>query len=57
MNRQEKQQLRMPDQFWEDWMLAVAGLKCEVEILPETLKRWDKEVAAWHDENDGKETV
>lgn len=57
MNRQEKQQLRMPDQFWEDWMLAVAGLKCEVEILQETLERWEKEVAAWHDDNDGKETV
>ena len=47
MNKQEKQQLRMPDQFWEDWMLAVAGLRGEVEILPETLERWRRERATF----------
>lgn len=52
MNKQEKQQLRMPDQFWEDWMLAVAGLRCEVEILPETRERWRREIHDWRDEHD-----
>ena len=48
MNRQEKQQLRMPDQFWEDWMLAVAGLRGEVEILPETLEKWAIDVLVFN---------
>ena len=30
--------------FWREWMLAVAGIKGEIEILPETLNRWKKEV-------------
>lgn len=31
-------------EFWREWMLVVACLRGEVEVLPETLKRWRKEV-------------
>lgn len=36
--------------FWRDWMLAVAVLKGEVELLPETLKQWEQDVKEAKDE-------
>lgn len=58
MNTPRTKEVRMTaSPMWDDWELATAGLKGTAKVPKRTLKRWEKEVAAWHDENDGKETA
>lgn len=45
----------MPQEFWNDWKLAIAAIKGERKLTKHTLERWARDVEAWKREHEGEE--